>query len=134
MIRYLLAEYCPADFYAGWWLYERATNDGKGNGGIDFWGWLRYADPWSPQAKAREMVERMGQKPPALTKHSQAFAEWFAGEFPNGLLVDVDELSKERYRLIEIPESRPRQQPGVIRTIRGAGRADRRRQAEEAAG
>lgn len=128
--RYCLAEYCRGPFYAGWWLYERETNDGRPNNtGFPHWGWLNAADPWSPQQKLRDLTVWMGHDPPPVARHRQAFAEWFAATFPNGLLVTVSEsVEEDRYSLIEILASRPPQKCGVIRTIRGAALADRARQ------
>jgi len=117
--RFCLAEYCNADFYTGWWLYERETNDGQRNS--DGWGWLR---DQSSKEKLHALCRRMGHEPPPVTRYSQKFAEWFAATFPNGLRVRVNEDTAERYELIDIIKRRPRQRRGVIRTIRGAERAE----------
>lgn len=132
--RYLLAEYNPCSLFYGWHLYERQTNDGRPNDGYDHWGWMRYTDPWSPQAKAQALCRRLGYDSPAVEGRSHHFAEWFARTFPNGILVRLVD-SEERYELIELPTSRPRQRRGVIRTIRGAAMADRAvaRESEKAA-
>ncbi len=118
--RFCLAEYCNADFYMGWWLYKRETNDGHRNS--DGWGWLR---DQHTREKLHALCLRMGYQPPLVTRHSQTFAEWFAATFPNGLRVRVNEDGRERYELIEIVKRRPRQRRGVIRTIRGAGQAEK---------
>ena len=119
--RFCLAEYCNADFYMGWWLYERETNDGHRNSDGSRWGWLRDE---SSRNKLHSLCQRMGHEPPPVTRHSQAFAEWFAATFPNGLRVRVNEDAAEHYELIEIVKRRPRQRRGAIRTIRGAERAE----------
>ena len=126
--RYLIAEYCQGPFYTGWWLYERETNDGRPNSGYDSWGWLKSTDAWSPQQKLRDLCVWMGHSPPAVAGYSDEFAEWFAGQFPNGLQVRVSEsMDEDHYALVEILATRPRQRRGVIRTLRGAARAERRR-------
>ncbi len=133
MQRFCLAEYCAGPFYMGWWLYERETNDGQHNTrGFGSWGWMRECDFWSPQQKLHELCSRMGYDPPLVEPHRQAFARWFAKTFPNGLLVRVHPRSQKlpRYELIEIVTRRPRQKAGVIRTIRGANKADAASDAE----
>lgn len=128
-LRFCLAEYCASEFYTGWWLYERETNDGKPNSGPwhEAWGWMESTDStnsWSPQQKLNDLCRRMGHEPPPVERYSQKFAEWFAGTFPNGLRVRVVKTDERHaYDLIEIPKSRPRQRRGVIRTLRGAARA-----------
>lgn len=119
---YLVAEYCSASFYMGWWLYERDTNDGKRNADGE-WGWLRRSDSWSQQGRIRDLLCSMGYAPPACRDHSQALAEWFAATFPNGLRVEREETGG-CYRLVEIVKSRPKQRRHSIRTIRGAALAD----------
>ena len=123
MKRFCLAEYCAADFYMGWWLYERETNDGHRNSDGE-WGWLR-AD--TQRQRLHDLCGRMGCEPPAVTRHGQAFAEWFAETFPHGLWVRVNEDTQPHYELIDIVSKRPRQRRGVVRTIRGAASADRAR-------
>ena len=115
---FLLAEYCDASFFMGWWLYERDTNDGRPNRSGK-WGWMQETWARSQQEKARNLCVRMGYAPPKVERYRQNFAKWFAGTFPNGLLVQ----KRGRYKLIERVARRPRQQKGVIRTIRGANRA-----------
>jgi len=121
---FIIAEYCSANFYMGWWLYERDTNDGNRNSDGE-WGWLRESYSFSQQAKVRKLCVSMGNSPPELKEHSQALAEWFAKQFPNGL--EVERLEYGEYRLLSIPKSRPKQHRHSIRTIRGAEQADRMR-------
>ena len=128
--RYCLAEYCAGDFYMGWWLYERETNDGRrSRTNDDPWGWMR-GDSLQ-RTCLWELCRGMGCQPPPLGSRSQAFAEWFAATFPNGLRVRVVEEyqyeGQSRYELIDIVKKRPRQRSGVVRTIRGAAMADRAR-------
>ena len=142
IIRFCLAEYCAGPFYMGWWLYERQTNDGRPNrddvypadGTSGGWGWMRGGCP--RQQELHDLCVRMGHKPPLVERYRrQNFAEWFAATFPNGLRVRVHNGHlhvPERYELLEIMTSRPRQQPGCIRTIRGAARAKQRCRKEEA--
>ncbi len=129
-IMYILAEYCAAQFYMGWWLYERETNDGRANqhGLHDNWGWMRDGSSWSKQQDAAELCQRMGHEPPPVRRHGQDFAEWFAATFPYGLRVQVADYDDEweGYILIEQLTTRPRQRRGVIRTIRRAAMVDRR--------
>ena len=121
---FILAEYCAADFYTGWWLYERDHNDGKPND-RDGWGWMRDGGLYSNQQKVNELCCRIGYEPPAVRRHGQGFAEWFAATFPNGLRVRASDECDD-YELVEIVKRRPRQRRGVIRTIRGAAAADDR--------
>ena len=123
---YLLAEYCAAYVYTGWWLYCRRRNDGRPNEGWDRWGWLRDGGPTSKQAEVRILVASLGYTPPALARNSQAFAEWFAATFPAGLIVTIDEYGcyTNARRVRRLPGQRRR---GAIRTIQGAKRADSRR-------
>lgn len=119
---FILAEYCRGPFYDGWWLYERDTNDGRPNaeyGLYGGWGWLR--DDFS-ERRVCALVRRMGCAPPAVVRHTQDFAEWFAARFPNGLGVRVLEYG---YDLEHVVERRPKQRRRNIRTICGAAMSDR---------
>lgn len=125
--RFCIAEYCAADFYMGWWLYERDTNDGRRNADSD-WGWMQDTSEWSPQQRLHELCRRMGHEPPPVARYSQTFAEWFAEAFPGGLHVARRSTHGDvKYTLLKIVQSRPRQRRGVIRTIRGAASAVRAR-------
>ncbi len=117
---YLVAEYCASDFFMGWWLYLRETNDGRPNRGRE-WGWLRDSRSRKP---ARRLCTELGGDPPEDSRYSQGFAEWFAATYPNGLRVEMQEW---RYKLAEICARRPRERRHAVRTIRGAELADRAR-------
>ena len=124
---FCFAEYCSHQFFSGWWLYERETNDGQPNAD-GYWGWLQDRDSSSPQQKLNDLCRRMGHDPPLLTRYTQKFAEWFAATFPNGLQV----VKKNwKYELVEVVAKRPRQRRGGIRTIKGAAMADRARRRRE---
>ena len=124
--RYILAEYCSAQFYTGWWLYRREHNNGQPNTSGSWWGWLR--DDVT-QKRVFELLRCMGESPPEVGRYSQTLAKWFAVTFPNGLRVEGDEWGP--YSLVEICANRPRQRRGHIRTVRGAAAADRRTKAME---
>ncbi len=120
---FIIAEYCAAQFYTGWWLYERDHNDGTQNDrGFGGWGWMRDGSSYSKQQDVNDLCRRMGHEPPAVTRHSQDFAKWFASTFPNGLRVHIVD---DGYELLEIIKRWPRQRRGVIRTIKGAAAARR---------
>lgn len=122
--RYLLAEFCAAEFYYGWWLYEREHNDGRPNSVGNYWGWLRDRNESSPQNRTRDLCVRMGHAPPPVEGCSQDFAEWFARTFPAGLEVQVYTwYGDRRYDLMQVVPKLPRQRRGTIRTIQGARRA-----------
>ncbi len=121
----MIAEYCASQFYTGWWLYERETNDGRANRSPDreHWGWLQCEHR---QDRVRNAcLPLVSDPPPPAKRHRQQLAEWFAGRFPNGLRVRVCDDVDEGYEVIEVCQSRPRQKRGVVRTIRGATLADR---------
>lgn len=110
---YILAEYCRGPFYMGWWLYLRESNDGRRNRDGE-WGWLR--DEFD-RRKVRDLCVSMGREPPEVTRHDQDLAEWFAGAFPAGLSVAIDEY--RRYANARVVPVLPKQRRGVIRTVRG---------------
>lgn len=119
---FILAEYCCSHFYHGWHLYERNRNDGSRNDDPwDWWGWLRGE---LQQRHVRDLCVEIGYDAPAVTRHGQELAEWFAATFPNGLEVEV---TCHTYRLVAIVAKRPRsRRRHVVRTIRGAAMAQRR--------
>lgn len=41
---YLIAEYCPAQFYMGWHLYLRDSNKRQQRNADGSWGWIRSRD------------------------------------------------------------------------------------------
>jgi hypothetical protein len=130
--RYLIAEYCRGPFYMGWWMYARDRNDGSENteNRWERWGWLQSAEPWSDHAAAWKLCCDMGHEPPPVARYKQDFAEWFAGQFPAGLLVEFEADTASRrqgpYWLLEIVAKLPKQPRGVIRTVRGANQSFRR--------
>ncbi len=126
MSLYIVAEYCSHDFYHGWWLYERDNNRGRLNADNE-WGWMRDSSLWSSRQQAWSMFARVGYDPPQVVRYCQAFAEWVAERFPNGIRVRRD---SDGYCLLKVLTSRPRQQPHVIRTLRGAAMTDGRRRAD----
>lgn len=84
----ILAEYCPGDFYMGWWLYERDRSDGSVNdcgGYLGWWGWLQSVER---QEKVYNLCCALGHKDlPKPERYSDKFAEAFAARFPKGIAV-----------------------------------------------
>jgi len=118
--RYIIAEYCAGPFYMGWWLYERERNDGSANDRNE-WGWLKGTERWDPQYEVFKLCGTMGLEPPEPRRYVQNFAEWFAGRFPGGLIVERN--PEGGYSLLKIVSKIPHQPRGVIRTIGEAKRS-----------
>ncbi len=116
-IKYLIAEYCPGPFYWGWWMYLRDHNDGREND--DGWGWLKRAEPWDDLAILIKTCIPADPAPPAITRSTTVFAEWFAATYPCGLLIEVLK-GKQNFRLAEVLTHRPAPRHYCIRTIQGA--------------
>lgn len=103
-IKWLLAEYNPAPFYCGWWLYERDRNDGTENDDPrDRWGWLRDND--RPQPVYRLLAAMGRADAPVVPDYpppggGQPFAAWFAENYPLGLRV---RKAGGEYELLKAP-------------------------------
>lgn len=87
-LKVIWPEYCPGEFYAGWWVYCRDRDDGSRNDGGD-WGWIRDGFALRP---IRDLCIQLGwEHPPEVPDWpgggTQFFAEWFAAAFPRGIWV-----------------------------------------------
>ena len=88
--RWIIAEYCDADLFTGWHLYERDRYDGSPNEDGD-WGWLRRGNlrlrfeiaqlfPLLPQpVNVRDTFDE-------IEWHNR-FVEAFAANYPEGVRV-----------------------------------------------
>lgn len=83
---YVYAEYCPGDFYWGWWLYycgiryglPDRNNRAYHNGRV----WLNY--DW----QIRQLFSLLGL-PYRIDYRHEKYAEWFMDEHPQGIVLKL---------------------------------------------
>ena len=88
---YILPEYCDADLFTGWHLYERDRRDGSPNDDGS-WGWLRRG------ISLRELARLLPDLPqPIGISDTFKDIEWhnrfvaaFVDRFPAGVIVEKD--------------------------------------------
>lgn len=100
----------------GWWLYLRDRNDGSRNDNGD-WGWFR-----GHTQGIHDFLVRLGHTPPNADRYDQKLAEWFAENFPGGMLIEFG--SGEGWTLAEVIQKPPKQvNRRIIRTVLRANRS-----------
>ena len=79
-LHYIYAEYCPGDFFWGWWLYGAPIVDEKPD--RKHYTWL-HADYWI------SVLYRALNLPTQLDYRHTPYVETFLAHYPNGALVNV---------------------------------------------
>ena len=86
---YILPEYCSADLFMGWHLYERDRRDGSRNDDGD-WGWIRASSFGMNNVK--RLCDELGHTDmPPVDRYNDGFIDEFARRFPDGILVRLGE-------------------------------------------
>ena len=83
-LHYIYAEYCPGDFYWGWWIYAAPIAEGKPDRGRAFWIQHNWQLDRLMAALGLHILHEYRYD------NHQRYAHTFLRAYPDGLLANVE--------------------------------------------
>ena len=98
---YIYAEYCPGDFFWGWWLYAVPVKDGKPDRGR--YTWLNPGHAITEDVLRALDIPVIHQQSPPYHIANERAVDMFLIKYPHGALVYEGKYRSERRAAGDVP-------------------------------